>query len=101
MEEIYTNLDGVKFKIIGYSERVPEDADYFGFTILSLVLKTEEPITNHYKALVKKSICPTKESAEKWLNTTGKNFLYETLNTYKEEQTQMLLPNNNGDWYIL
>ena len=101
MEEVYTNVNGVKFKIIGLPEKVPEDADYFGFTVISLVLRTEEPITNHYKALVKKSICPTENSAEKWLNTIGKDFLHEILDTYEEEQTLMLFPNNNGDWYIL
>ena len=96
---IYENKNNIKFNLEIKKANIPKDADYFGFIIQTKVENDDK--INEYKALVKKTLCQNENKALKWLKFTGFNFLYEILDTYDCGNTLLLLPNSNGDWYIL
>ncbi len=69
----YKNRQGIVFEIEFLTADVPSAADYFGFLIA--VVANTAPKTHHsYKAIVKKNMCPSEESARMWLNSTALDF---------------------------
>lgn len=96
----YKNKQGIDFDIEFLTADVPSEADYFGFLVD--VVANANPKTHHtYKAIVKKNICSSEESARMWLNSTALDFLNVILDTYQNGRTLLLLPASKGNWFIL
>lgn len=96
----YTNTNGVDFNIDTEQADVPENADYFGYLFKVYVASEGVDSYRIYKAMVKKTLCPTEQQARVWLNTTGLDFLKSILETYTNGRTLLLIPNSVNWWVV-
>jgi len=57
-------------------------------------------IEQPWKAIVKKELCNTTDKAKRWLLTSALDFLHSILETYKNGNTLLLIPDSNK-WLVI
>ena len=95
----YRNQKGIDFEIEFQSADVPSDADYFGY-IIKVIANDDPRVVHRYKAIVKRELCQSEQSARMWLNTTAFDFLKSILETYDNGRTLLLIPESQK-WFVL
>lgn len=99
-DERYTTPTGLVFDISVEHAPVPDEADYFGYTVRAREANTS--LQRTYAAMIKRETCATLEEADLFVTHDPMTYLkHSILDHYRDGSHPMIWPDPAPGWVLL